>query len=503
MNSPARHNRLLRLLVALAGGFGLVLALGAAASSSPGAGAGTHAAARARASVLGGIWGKAEKVPGLAALNGGGTAEILSVSCARAGECTAGGFYTDRSGLQGFVVGEAGGVWGEAVEVPGLAALNTGGDAEVFSVSCARAGECTAGGFYTDRSGLQGFVVGEAGGVWGEAVEVPGLAALNTGGGAEVFSVSCARAGECSAGGIYRVRSGHVQGFVVGEAGGIWGEAEEVPGLRALDLGDGRVSSVSCARAGECSAGGLYTDRAGRVQGFVVGEAGGVWGKAEEVPGLAALNTGGNAEVFSVSCARAGECSAGGIYTDRSGLRGFVVGEAGGVWGKAEEVPGLAALSTGGNAEVFSVSCARAGECSAGGDYTDRSGLQGFVVGESGGVWGKAEEVPGLAALNTGGRAEVFSVSCARAGECSAGGSYFGNSGERGFVVGESGGIWGKGEEVPGLAALTSGSAYVNSVSCARAAECSAAGSYIGGSGFQGFVVNENQPHPSLPMHSR
>ena len=44
-----------------------------------------------------------------------------------------------------------------------------------------------------------------------------------------------------------------------------------------------------------------------------------VWGTAEEVPGTAALNQGGNAAITSVSCASAGECSAGGSYTDSSG----------------------------------------------------------------------------------------------------------------------------------------------------------------------------------------
>jgi hypothetical protein len=63
---------------------------------------------------------------------------------------------------QGFVVSEKNGVWGRAVEVPGLAALNKGGNAGVGSVSCASPGTCAAGGSYADRSGhynrLQGFV---------------------------------------------------------------------------------------------------------------------------------------------------------------------------------------------------------------------------------------------------------------------------------------------------------------------------------------------------------
>ena len=54
-----------------------------------------------------------------------------------------------------------------------------------------------------------------------------------------------------------------------------------------------------------------------------------------------------------------------------------------GVWGQAENVPGLAALSMQGSAVVSSVSCAAAGECSAGGFYIDGSVIQGFVVKET------------------------------------------------------------------------------------------------------------------------
>ncbi|HEY2080324.1 MAG TPA: hypothetical protein VGH53_28690, partial [Streptosporangiaceae bacterium] len=42
----------------------------------------------------------------------------------------------------------------------------------------------------------------------------------------------------------------------------------------------------------------------------------------------------------------------------------------------------------------------------------------------TGNPWGKAQEVPGTAALNTGHRAGISSVSCASAGNCSAGGVY-------------------------------------------------------------------------------
>jgi hypothetical protein len=500
METSALPHRPLRTRALLSGGFGLVLALGAAAASPADAVAGTHAAAPARAVASGGTWGQAQPVPGLAALNVGGDARVTSVSCARPGNCGAGGAYTDSSGNgQGFVVNEKAGVWGRAEVVPGLAALNVGGGAGVTSVSCTQPGACSAGGSYIDssgfQSGLQAFVVSEKHGVWGQAEEVPGLGALNTTGHAEVTSVSCARPGECSAVGHYRDSSFAQQGFVVSETHGVWGQAEAVPGLAALNTGQvADVTSVSCARPGDCSAGGNYMVGFSQQQGFVVNEKDGVWGQAQEIPGLAALNQRGFAGVQSVSCARTGDCGAGGFYG--TGAQGFVVAETNGVWGRAQRVPGLAALNRGGLAEVMSVSCARPGGCNAGGFYAEMKGSpdqQGFVVSEKNGIWERAEAVPGLAALRTGRVAKVFSLSCARPGNCGAGGFYEDISFEgQGFVVSETHGSWGRAEAVPGLAALnTNGDAAVSSVSCAAPGECSAGGFYMDASGFQGFVVKE------------
>ena len=58
------------------------------------------------------------------------------------------------------------GTWHTAIEVPGSGALNKGGNGELSSVSCASAGNCAAGGGYTDRSGhSQAFVVSERNGM--------------------------------------------------------------------------------------------------------------------------------------------------------------------------------------------------------------------------------------------------------------------------------------------------------------------------------------------------
>ncbi len=247
----------------------------------------------------------------------------------------------------------------------------------------------------TDTAAAPGGIWSQRDGVWGKALTVPGLGVLNSGGGAGVGSVSCPSPGSCSAGGSYTDRSGHVQGFVVSERNDFWGKAREVPGLGALNVGGGAwIKSVSCASPGNCAAGGTYGDSSHHAQGFVVSEVSGSWGKALEVPGLAALNTAGVAVVWSVSCPSAGNC-AGGYYRVYSGgvqtSRGFVVSQRNGTWGKARRVSGPSAW-------VESVSCPSAGNCGAGGFYLDSSGHgQGFVLSQRDGVWGKALTVPGLA----------------------------------------------------------------------------------------------------------
>jgi hypothetical protein len=53
---------------------------------------------------------------------------------------------------------------------------------------------------------------------WHTAIEVPGMATLNAGVKAEILSLSCGSAGNCAAGGLYRVASSSYQAFVENES---------------------------------------------------------------------------------------------------------------------------------------------------------------------------------------------------------------------------------------------------------------------------------------------
>jgi hypothetical protein len=456
-------------------------------------------------------WGNAIQVPGTAALNTGGAAWVNSVSCPTAGNCTVGGSYSEGSGFtsQVFVADEVNGTWHNAIEVPGTAALNTGGQADVSSVSCASAGNCVVGGEYavtpsSPNSSTQAFVADEVNGTWHNAIEVPGTAALNTGGQAFVSSVSCASAGNCAVGGSYTDGSSSApttQAFVANEVNGTWGNAIEVPGSDALNIGgQADVSSVSCGSAGNCAVGGFYQDTSTGFQAFVADEVNGTWDDALEIPGTAALNTGDQASVSSVSCASAGNCTAVGGYSpsisNGPNDQVFVASEVNGTWGNAIEIPGTAALNTGNIAFVSSVSCPSAGNCAIGGQLAIGSvnSSQPFVVSEVNGTWGDAIQIP----VDAPGNGGFESVSCPSVGNCVAGGIAGALPGpttgsNQAFVVSEVNGTWGQGTMLPGILQLF---AQVFSVSCPPTGSCTAAGGYQASSSpasdYQTFVASQN-----------
>ena len=70
---------------------------------------------------------------------------------------------------------------------------------------------------------------------------------------------------------------------------------------------------MSCASAGNCTADGYAVSST--VDPFIVSETNGTWGLANTVAGMPNLNVGQNAGATSVSCASAGSCAAGGLYS--------------------------------------------------------------------------------------------------------------------------------------------------------------------------------------------
>lgn len=317
-----------------------------------------------------GSWGDAGEIPGIHMLATSLGAYLGSLSCAAPGDCAVGGEYLDGSGHgQAWVDGETDGVWGDAIEVPGTASLNAGNGAGVNTISCGAPGECSTAGQYLDGSAnTQVFVDNDP---WNAAIEAPGTGGLNAGGNASIYAISCPAVGDCSAGGYYTTAGLHRRAFVVDETSGTWGDAVDVPGVDALDVdGYGSVDALSCPSAGNCTAGGVFEDATHHLQAFAANQVQGTWQPAVELPAFSSLDVDGGGQVNALSCAAPGTCAVGGSYTDGSGAtQAFVDLETDRAWSTAEEAPGTGSINTGGAARILSMSCPSTGTCVGGGLY--------------------------------------------------------------------------------------------------------------------------------------
>jgi hypothetical protein len=259
-----------------------------------------------------GTWHAATPVTGLSALAGTRASAVTAISCPAAGTCAIGGDYTDAARrVQAFVANEVNGTWRRAIEVPGTAVLNAGGNAQVTSLDCPAAGDCTAAGQYTARGGTgEVFVINAAGNAWRRAVQLPGSARLGQGG-AGIAEVSCASITSCAVGGtVWTARQSTSHGVIGTETSGKWGSLAEVSGA------DTSVTTLSCPVAGDCAAGGYsvnpVADSVDAGNGIVVDQVSGKWGKPVTVaPGGPIV-----AEITALSCAAVRNCESVGYLPD-------------------------------------------------------------------------------------------------------------------------------------------------------------------------------------------
>jgi hypothetical protein len=378
------------------------------------------------------------------------------------------------------------GAWGKGRLVPGIVALNAGGDAAVTAISCAAPGYCTAGGYYTSAANVpasssarKAFVASEVKGNWGTARH---LSSRKPDEATTVTSVSCSKAGDCLAGGYTRYTKvlGDDQTyyygyeFVVQQRNGSWGA------LRALareTLNYSTPATVSCVSPGNCAA-GIGASQAPAV----AQEKGGTW-RSTALPGFPASVDASQGPTV-VACAKAGACTAGGtFYNDliAGSFKVWVASESGYTWGRGLE---LAGLQLGGvfAITVNALSCAAPGYCTLAGQIwsstTKTSTAHGFTATQVGGHWRSARVVV------SGVNGDVPSVSCPALGYCVAA---VGNTGYAPHVIEETGGIWGKPLVLPGL----TNPGVVNAVSCAKPGWCAAAGSYSVRGQNQAIVAGE------------
>ena len=451
-------------------------------------------------------WHRAEVVKLPSGARGLPNGFLPALSCPSAGNCSAGGSYSDRSGnVQGLLLNEVKGVWNTPTKLLPPTLAHADPALTINSLSCATAGNCVAVGSFeeTHRNG-QSFVADEVRGRWERALEVK----LPSGAGSsvqnsEIHSVQCWSPGNCSAIGSYLDNTlpvGFTQGLEVDEVRGVWGRAFKTVLPTDANVNPyTEINQVACTSTGSCVAVGSYINQENVTDGLIVTESGGNWRSATGavLPGNASAYP--SALLSEVTCAATNDCTAIGTYTNVTGdVEGMSVNETHAVWARAlaMEMPRGAAADP----HTFfygygGLTCPSVGNCSAGGQYlVGTSTYEGFFVNEVRGTWKAATEMVLPAGAQMAGKnGGVVAVSCRSVGNCSAGAAYLDHSSAyQALIVNEVHGRWESGKKIT----LPTGNNTVGvdggvyGLICHAEGPCTATGSYLKTlTNYEGFTV--------------
>jgi hypothetical protein len=251
---------------------------------------------------------------------------------------------------------ESGGAWSAATEASLPPDAATSPAATPIALDCVGVGDCTTVGYFQDsHADSLGVILSESAGTWGAGTQatLPSDAAPPTSYNAQttvLASLACPDAGDCTAGGSYTDAYGNTQALLLSQTAGIWGTGQEVTlpsnaERTATDQTAG-IDAISCPTVGNCVAGGEYTDTAENNDSLLVTQTGGVWSPGTQVSLPANSGQEQYSAIDAVSCAGVGSCTVIGTYEDRSGgTLGYTLKEAGGLWGAAAALSPPAASS--------------------------------------------------------------------------------------------------------------------------------------------------------------
>lgn len=434
---------------------------------------------------------------------------LPALACASVGNCVAGGSYTNAAGNnEGLLSSQVNGAWRSPVTITPPAGAAALAGINVFADGCGAPGYCSVVGTYYDKSNnSQAFVDSEVGGVWRGAatVALPANAVVSNQN-AQLHSVACSSAGDCSAVGTYSAKASPLaatEGLVVNEVAGVWQRASEVRLPSGTNVNPFvLLNQVACASAGNCSAVGSYIDNNGATHGLLVSEIANRWlaGLSMALPANASSFP--DASLSSIACISAGNCVAIGTYDNAQGdVEGLTVVQSSRAWKRASAL--VMPSSAAPNPRVFlygfnGISCSSVGNCSAGGQYRDSAGdYQGFLVNDVNNTWQVANELKlPASAPQVGKNGGVVALTCPSNGNCSAGAAYLDASGSyQAVVINRVNGTWLTGVKVTLPAGATSvgvdGGVY--GLICKAVNQCTASGSYQrSATVYEGFTLSSN-----------
>lgn len=204
--------------------------------------------------------------------NSGGSSggQINEISCWSVGNCVIGGAYYFGplgGGNTAFLAQETNGQWGQAFLVPTTANFSSYLQGDDYSdatwVDCPAKGYCSVGGSYNDNLNAicescytNAFVVNEVKGKWYGAIAVPGVHALNQGDGADLEVGTCLSVGTCEIGGTYTDNSGNTQLYTDSEKNGIWQIAKPLGDYNGSNSTS--FNTMQCSTPQRCEATGTY-----------------------------------------------------------------------------------------------------------------------------------------------------------------------------------------------------------------------------------------------------
>jgi hypothetical protein len=332
----------------------------------------------------------------------------------------------------------------------------------LHGVSCLSATDCVAAGNY--RNGARYFPLAEAwdGSAW--TVQRPPTPP----GASSSFlqAISCHSATSCWAAGYWENGSGTELPLAENWDGSTW-TLSQPPVPR--NAADGALDAVSCSGASTCTAAGYYEDaHSDADHALAVRLTAGTWA-VQTVGSPAGTDSG---QLTGVSCRSSSNCLAVGTFSTTSGADEPVseLWQGHGWAGKAVALP---AGSTAGT--VYAVSCYSVSSCTAGGMFTSKSGVSRPWANRWNGSSWADQSVPPTA----GAGGYLTSVSCVSVSRCTAVGVYSPVKGtSAGMAENWNGTAWTR----QALASPATGD-FPNGVSCGSASHCTLVGAVQSGGG--------------------
>ena len=308
-------------------------------------------------------------------------------------------------------------------------------------------------------------------------------------------SVSCATAWNCTTVGSFYNQDGDQEAFTQSSTDGVWSEA--LPVVFAAGVASNAPSAelkvVSCASVGNCTAGGAFATASGGREAFTMTSTNGVWGQATPAVFASGVqNSTPDADVKAVQCVSVGNCTAVGRFTTPAGggaTGGFTMTLTNGVWGQALPVvfaSGVQNAVT--SVGLESVSCASAGNCTAVGFFDNPLGsIEAFTVTSTNGVWAQARPAVFASGIQNASQTTYLeSVSCASADNCTAAGNFRNTSGDvEAFTMTLTNGVWEQGRPAVFATGIQNSNpdGRFNDVRCSTAGNCIAVGRFKNASG--------------------